>query len=97
MRKLPALVLAAATVLTVAGVPMTAQAATCSRSLPNCYSSSDCYNSYCYGQSLNSLLSQYGCSNGNSSNCSNSGQKGATYNSRSNCNFGQFSSFRSCR
>ncbi|MDK2967982.1 MULTISPECIES: hypothetical protein [Lacrimispora] len=92
MRKLPAFVLAAATVLTVAGVPMTAQAATCSRSLPNSYSSN------CYGQSLNSLLSQYGCNSKNRSNCSNSGQKGATYNSRSNCNFGQFSSyFRNCR
>ncbi|RFZ77571.1 hypothetical protein DS742_17815 [Lacrimispora amygdalina] len=102
MRKLPAFVLAAAAVLTVAGTPMTAQAATCSRSLPNCFSS-DSYSSFCKGQSLNSLLSKYGC-NSNSSNCNTStGKKGASCtgkscNTGSSCNTRQLSSFlRSCR
>ncbi|MGC6177477.1 hypothetical protein [Lacrimispora sp. 38-1] len=103
MRKLPAFVLAAA-VFTVAGTPMTAQAATCSSSLPNCFSS-DSYLSSCYGQSLNSLLSKYGCSsNSNSSNCNTStGKKGASCtgkscNTGSSCNTRQLSSFlRSCR
>nr|WP_314466167.1 hypothetical protein [uncultured Clostridium sp.] len=103
MRKLPAFVLAAAAVFTVAGTPMTAQAATCSSSLPNCFSSSNCYTSSCYGQSLNSLLSKYGCSS-NSSNCNTTtGKKGASCtgkscNTGSSCNTRQLSSFlRSCR
>jgi hypothetical protein len=87
MKKLPVFVLAAATVLTVAGVPMTAQAATCSRTYTNCYTSN------CFGQSgdLNSLLSCYGyksnCLSGNSnsgSNCLN-GKTTCTINS-SQCN-----------
>lgn len=87
MKKLPVFVLAAATALTVAGVPMTAQAATCSRSYSNCYTSN------CFGQSsnLNNLLNCYGnksnCSNGYSntkSNCSN-GKTTYTINS-SQCN-----------
>ncbi|MDR2022468.1 MAG: hypothetical protein LBQ71_04290 [Hungatella sp.] len=93
MRKLPVFVLAAATVLTVAGVPMTAQAATCPVSSGNCYTISNCF-----GQSgdINSILSKLGCGNGNScsngttctngSTCSNgsTGTKGATC-SGSNC------------
>ncbi|MDR1770598.1 MAG: hypothetical protein LBS02_08180 [Hungatella sp.] len=93
MRKLPVFVLAAATVLTVAGVPMTAQAATCPVSSVNCYTISNCF-----GQSgdINSILSKLGCGNGNScsngttctngSTCSNgsTGTKGATC-SGSNC------------
>ncbi|MBE5989400.1 MAG: hypothetical protein E7250_16930 [Paenibacillaceae bacterium] len=101
MRKLPAFVLAAAAVFTVAGTPITAQAATCSSSVPNCFSS-NCYTSSCYGQSLNSLLSKYGC-NTNSSNCNTStGKKGAstgkTCNTGSSCNTRQLSLFlSSCR
>ncbi|WP_077611630.1 hypothetical protein [Clostridium sp. Marseille-P2415] len=60
MRKLPVFVLAAATALTVAGVPMTAQAATCPLSSNNFSTSS------CFGQSgdINSILSKLGCKNG---------------------------------
>ena len=86
MRKLPAFVLAAAAVFTIAGAPMTAQAATCSRSFSNCYTSN--YNSSsCYGQSLNSLLSRYGCNN------NSTGTRGAlSYNNNNNCNIRQFAS-----
>lgn len=79
MRKLPVFVLAAATALTVAGVPMTAQAATCPTSGNSFYLTS------CSGQSgnINSLLNLLGCSNGTgtkgaataSGNCSQSNRK----------------------
>jgi hypothetical protein len=94
MKKLPVFLFAAATALTVAGVPMTAQAATCSRTTSNCYTS-NCSNQY---GNLNSLLSCYGTKgsntttgNNNSSNC----VKGKT---TCNINFSQCGSFaRYCR
>ncbi|WP_312448172.1 hypothetical protein [Lacrimispora sp.] len=81
MRKLPVFVLAAATVLTVAGVPMTAQAATCQVSSNNCYTISNCF-----GQSgdINSILSKLGCNSGNGNSCSN----GTTCTNGSNCTDG---------
>ncbi|WP_206426665.1 hypothetical protein [Clostridium sp. E02] len=84
MRKLPVFILAAATVLSIAGVPMTAQAASCSNSYSNCFSSN------CYGQFGNFNLSQYGCSNRNSRNCYTSGRNS------SSC-YGSNSYFRSWR
>lgn len=78
MRKLPVFVLAAATALTVAGVPMTAQAATCPTS------GNSFYLTNCSGQTgnIDSLLKLLGCSNG-------TGTKGATASSgncsQSNC------------
>lgn len=56
MKKLSRLVIAAATVLTVAGVPMTAQAATCSITASNCLSQIE---------NLNSLLDCYGIDGSN--------------------------------
>ena len=44
MKKMPVFILAAATVLSIAGAPMTAQAASCYTSYSNCFSSN------CYGQ-----------------------------------------------
>ncbi|MFR3729200.1 hypothetical protein [Lacrimispora sp.] len=87
MKKFPVLLLAAATALTVAGVPMTAQAATCSRSYSNGYTSN------CFRQSgnLNNLLNCNGykssCVKGNNnskSSCFN-GKTTYTVNSRQ-CN-----------
>lgn len=80
MRKLPVFVLAAATVLTVAGVPMTAQAATCPTSTSNYTNLSNCF-----GQSgdINSILSKLGC-NTNGNSCSN----GTTCTNGSNCTTG---------
>ena len=94
MRKLPVFVLAAATALTVAGVPMTAQAATCPVSSGNSFNLSNCF-----GQSgdINSILSKLGCSNGTNcftgSNCSNGSSctKGATC-SGGNCSSSKNSS-----
>ncbi len=76
MRKLPVFVLAAAAALTVAGVPMTAQAATtCQSAGVNSFTTS------CNGQNIESILNQLGCFNGNScladlNSCLN-GTKGA--------------------
>ncbi|MEY8355882.1 hypothetical protein AALB39_21335 [Lachnospiraceae bacterium 54-53] len=80
MRKLPVFVLAAATALTVAGVPMTAQAATCPTSGFSSYLTN------CSGQTgnINSILNQLGCSNGTkgattgSGNCYSGSTKGAS-------------------
>ncbi len=93
MKKLSTLVLTAATVLTVAGVPMTAQAATCSS--PAVRYSSNCSTQY---GNINDLLNCYGikgsnCNTGNknTSNCT----KGKT---TCNINFSQCGSFaRFCR
>lgn len=91
MKKLPVFLFAAATALTVAGVPMTAQAATCSRT--SNYYSSNCSTQY---GNLNNLLNCYGTKgsnslNGNNSNC----VKGKT---TCNINFSQCGSFASyCR
>lgn len=92
MRKLPVFVLAAATALTVAGVPMTAQAATCPTSGNGFYLTS------CSGQSgnINSLLNLLGCSNGTgtkgattgSGNCSQSNCLTGNCITGSNCNSG---------
>ncbi len=93
MRKLPVFVLAAATALTVAGVPMTAQAATCPVSSGNSFNLSNCF-----GQSgdINSILSKLGCSNGTNcftgSNCSN----GSNYSNGSSCTKGATCSGGNC-
>lgn len=75
MRKLSALMLAAATALTVAAAPITAQAA--------CYSGSS-YVTSCNTKSISQVLSQYGC-NTSASKASNCKTSNSCSKSSNNC------------